>query len=116
LGSAVSKHHNGQEIANILRRADEYVARGQKQSQFCKTLGISVMTYHRWRKQAARTGAPVSASASNEAAVSVPAGVSHRSVDEIRLENRRLRQIITDLLLEKARLEEMLQARDKRQG
>jgi putative transposase len=110
------KHHSDQEIANILRRADEFVARGQKQSQFCKALGISVMTYHRWRKRVPKAGTPALASAANDTQVALPkqADAPERSLDEIRLENRRLRQIITDLLLEKAKLEEMLQARSKR--
>ena len=44
------KRHSAEEIATKLRQAEELMARGQSQAQACKALGVSVMTFHRWRK------------------------------------------------------------------
>ena len=88
------------------------MARGQSQAQACKVLGVSVMTFHRWRKQeAARSGHPVSALVglvevdSNNTNATEP---ERSRMDELRLENERLRRIVTDLLLEKMKIEEKL--------
>jgi transposase-like protein len=74
--------------------------RGKLQSEIARTLGVSVMTLHRWRK--ALPGPPPA----------LEAGEPDRSrggrdrIAELQLENSRLRQLVTDLLLEKIKLEE----------
>jgi transposase-like protein len=38
------------EIATKLAQANELATRGKLQSEIARTLGVSVMTLHRWRK------------------------------------------------------------------
>src|SRR5215831_21422001 len=42
--------HSTAEIAAKLRQADELAAQGKRRSEVLRALGISPMTYHRWRK------------------------------------------------------------------
>ena len=66
------------------------------------TLGISMMMLHRWRKAAAlrgRTAPPLGH-------LPPPTG----RLEELQLENSRLHRLVTDLLLEKIKLEENLAA------
>ena len=79
------------------------MARGQSQAAICKSLGISVMTFHRWRKE---FGQGVDASVID----GTPARQEERQahIDELRLENQRLRKIVTDLMLEKAKAQEAI--------
>lgn len=86
------------------------MARGQSQAQACKVLGVSVMTFHRWRKQESARGPRVNgngvfAAHADHGEEAAPAG---NRIDELRLENERLRRIVTDLLLEKMKIEEKL--------
>ena len=98
------KRHSVDEIASKLRRAKQLIASGQSQAQACKELGVSVMTYHRWRAKDARNllaaekGVPVSGSDLGD----------QKQIEELRIENERLRRIVTDLLLEKAKVEEQI--------
>jgi transposase len=71
------------EIATKLAQANDLATQGKLQSEIAPTLGVSVMTLHRWRK----------ALASDLTA-------------ELELENSRLRRLVTDLLLEKLKVEE----------
>jgi FtsZ-binding cell division protein ZapB len=104
------KKHSREEILLKLARADELARAGKSQGDICKTLGVSVMTLHRWRKLPpprpelvlSRDRAGVS-----KALTGLPTMDDMRRVlDELKLENQRLRKIVTDLLLEKTRLEE----------
>jgi putative transposase len=78
--------------------------RGQSQGQICKALGISVMTFHRWRKQAKRISILSSLAQDNDS--HAEHAKTPRRYSDLRVENERLRKIITDLLLEKLTLEE----------
>ena len=98
---AKRKRHSRVEIATKLAQANDLATQGKLQSEIARTLGVSVMTLHRWRK--AQPG-PQSA---------YEAGQPHRKrvgvrdrIAELQLENSRLRRLVTDLLLEKTRLEE----------
>jgi putative transposase len=95
------KRHTPEEIAAKLRHADEMVSQGKLHSEAAKALGVSVMTYHRWRK--ARASVPARASVS----MALEGGLDAR-IEALQLENSRLRRLVTDLLLEKVRLEESL--------
>jgi transposase-like protein len=106
------KHHSAEEIASKLRRAEQLIASGQSQAQACKELGVSVMTYHRWRKlHPAKDGRSLMA-AEMGVPIGGPLGGSNLSdqeqIEELRVENERLRRIVTDLLLEKAKVEEQI--------
>ena len=103
------KRHTPEEIAAKLRHADEMVAEGELHSEVAKSLGVSIMTYHRWRKARAAGSARLSSGEATQ-------GVKNTLVEEnladriaaLQLENSRLRRLVTDLLLEKVRLEETL--------
>lgn len=108
---AKKKRHSAAEIAAELAEADALTARGAAQREIANTLGISVMTLHRWRKarlQATRSSkepalapaAPLDPKRSKPNLASRIAG--------LQLENARLRKLLTDLLLEKMKLTNLL--------
>ena len=103
----MTKRHTEAEITALLDQAQEMAAQGKLHGDIAKTLGVSLMTYHRWRKARA-------ANHSNAAAVEIDrtdAAISRnqrKPVRELYLENSRLRRLVTDLLLEKMKLEESL--------
>jgi transposase-like protein len=116
------KRHTSEEIGAKLRLARDLVAQGQSQSEICKKLGVSVMTFHRWRKQE-----PVSAvsarrndnSGGNKAVVarstfSLPPEKPQK-FEELRLENERLKRIVANLLIEKSKIEEILDQNQRAQ-
>jgi putative transposase len=94
------------EIAPLLAQANEMAAQGKLQSEIADTLGISVMTLHRWRKATP----PLHLASHSEQQI----GDLEEEVDqsqlisELQLENSRLRRLVTDLLLERMKLEEDL--------
>ena len=47
---AKKKRHSRAEIATKLAQANDLATRGRRQSEIARTLGVSVMTLHRWRK------------------------------------------------------------------
>ncbi len=101
------KRHAPDEIAAKLIQADEMIAAGQRQGEIARALGVSVMTYHRWRKaRGADTGR-------NHPAPAAAAGPEAERIRELMLENSRLRRLVTDLLLEKMKLEEALSSRSR---
>jgi len=106
------KRHSVEEIATKLRQAEQLIAGGQSQTQACKELGVSVMTYHRWRKLHPARGDRDLAPAETAVLVGEPVSQSEladrKRMDELRLENERLRRIVTDLLLEKVKVEEQI--------
>jgi putative transposase len=107
------KRHSPEEIVGKLREADEMMQKGRRQGEIVRALGISVMTFHRWRKArpdlVEGTG-PVPWR-------SAPPPDPERTqqivrLDELRIENERLRRLVADLMLEIVRLEESQHARD----
>jgi hypothetical protein len=104
------KKHSHEEIRLKLARADELARAGKSQGDICKALGVSVMTLHRWRKlPLPKPGLVVSrdrAGDSNALTSLRTMDDMRRVLDELKLENQRLRKIVTDMLLEKMRLEE----------
>src|SRR5262245_43333242 len=100
------KRHSKKEISGLLLRADELATQGKLQKDIARALGVSVMTLHRWRKSrsSVRSGG---SSADAESARLLEAD-TEALIDELERENTHLRKLVTDLLLEKARLEEAL--------
>jgi putative transposase len=100
-----ARRHSPAEISAKLEQAEALAANGRVQSEIAKTLGVSIMTLHRWRKLdhlAARAPSTV---------LEVAHGAERRRgradiVAELQMENRQLRKLVTDLLLEKIKLEE----------
>jgi putative transposase len=106
---ATRQRHTPPEIATKLAMADDMAAQGRLHGDIAKSLGISVMTYHRWRK--ARQAHPAREPAAETwRAETVPEHEQMIQMRELRLENQRLRRLVTDLLLEKDKLEEGLRA------
>jgi hypothetical protein len=106
---AKKKRHNAAEIEAKLREADALSAAGRTQSEISKALGVSVMTFHRWRKARPKQSQPASTSVSSHLEAPIAdASESGRlaRITELQLENTRLRKLVTDLLLEKMRLED----------
>jgi putative transposase len=105
------KRHSAAEIAAKLLEADGLSAKGHTQAEIAKALRVSVMTIHRWRKMREQEFPRLRAeevcvhdqrSSENQAS---EAGALSR-IAQLQLENARLRKLVTDLLLEKMRLEE----------
>src|ERR1700730_15269838 len=97
------KRHPSAEIAAKLRQADAMRREGMPAGKVAQALGISVMTYHRWRK--AREPLPGTAAKARERAL--PRERHERGwLEQLELENSRLRRLVADILLEKLQLEE----------
>jgi transposase-like protein len=114
------KKHSHQEILLKLDQAAELSRAGKSQVEVCRALGISVMTFHRWRRlpPVAKVGESAPAIVPAQSTRSEPSedmvlspGEMARLLEELTVENRRLRKIVTDLLLEKTRLEVAVAAR-----
>ena len=104
------QRHTPSEVATKLAMADEMAAQGRLHGDIAKSLGISVMTYHRWRK-ARRLAHPAPKPANVPAPTdNLPEREQMNQIRELRLENLRLRRLVTDLLLEKDKLEVGLRA------
>lgn len=104
------KRHTDAEIAAKLVEADILVAEGRTQDAIARALGISVMTFHRWRKAypyALRSNATGASELEARLTVVQPSDPGHDSrYAALKSENIRLRKLVTDLLLEKMRLED----------
>ncbi len=101
------------EIAAKLHRADQMATDGMLQSDIARALGVSVMTYHRWRASraaSAKTGETPVVEARPQIARTVEREQTGE-LERLQIENFRLRKLLTDLLLEKARLEETFSPR-----
>jgi putative transposase len=97
------KKHSKTEIAAKLVHADDLARQGVLQREIARTLGVSAMTLHRWRKIRPEDATPA---APEEVARFEEELGSRPRLAELELENSRLRRLVTDLLLEKVRLEE----------
>ena len=53
--AAMAKHHSRVEVATKLAQANDLARQGKPQSEIARTLGIGVMTLHRWRRQASQS-------------------------------------------------------------
>jgi transposase len=84
---AKKKRHSRVEIATKLAQANDLATHGKLQSEIARTLGVSVMTSHRWRKAST---APQPAHEAGQ-----PDGRRGRSgrIAELQLENSRLRRM-----------------------
>lgn len=110
----VGKRHASGEISAKLAQADELAAKGKTQREISKALGVSIMTYHRWKKMLHSTKG-LTANSSETIFQSRPSGSAGNSADAIKrleYENQQLRRIVTDMLLDKLKLEEELRARN----
>lgn len=107
----VGKKHASGEIAAKLAQANELSAKGKTQREISKALGVSIMTYHRWKKMLGRDADSAESTGRGDSELQPKAPSD--SVDMIKrleLENSQLRRLVTDMLLDKLKLEEELRA------
>jgi putative transposase len=101
------KRHSPIEIAAKLAQADALIAQGRRNQEIARTLGVSVMTFHRWRKsQSVRQDQQSETSDGPRPIDQLSETESLGLIAELQLENSRLRRLVTDLLLEKIKLED----------
>jgi len=96
------KRHSTAEVAAKLHEADELIQHGASQAEIARRLGISVMTFHRWRKLRRTRIEEVPLVPADQ--VDSPDTDLRSRVVELEVENARLRQLVTDLLLKKIKL------------
>jgi len=115
---ANKKRHTEAEISAKLEEAQALVAQGKRQRDVARALGISVMTFHRWRKaQHERLqGLPAETAPAVDSSQYDSHPDRRQRIAELQLENSRLRRLVTDLLLEKIKLEESSSARSVKSG
>jgi putative transposase len=77
-----------QQIAQALRQAEQ----GTSAAEVCRKLGVSEATFYAWKKRYAGMGV-----------------AELRRVRQLEDENRRLKQVVADLTLDKQMLQEVLQ-------
>ena len=77
-----------QQIAQALRQAEQ----GTAAAEVCRKLGVSEATFYAWKKRYAGMGI-----------------AELRRVRQLEEENRRLKQVVADLTLDKQMLQEVLQ-------
>ncbi|HBX43863.1 MAG TPA: hypothetical protein DEH27_08830 [Deltaproteobacteria bacterium] len=83
------KRYRPEEIIGKLREADVLISQGKKVVGVIKTLGITDVTYYRWRQE--------------YGGMSVPQA---KRLKELEKENERLRKAVSDLTLDKMILKE----------
>ena len=83
------KKYRPEEIITKLREADILISQGQTVSSVIKSLGVSDVTYYRWRKDYGGMNT-----------------TQLKRLKELEQENTRLRQAVSDLTLDKLILKE----------
>jgi putative transposase len=105
------RRHSKTEVSALLQQANALLAQGKRQKDVAGALGISVMTFHRWRKAQGGTATRTSAQVAQTRDLSPEQDLRDKIAD-MQLENTRLRRLVTDLLLEKMKLQEALEPRN----
>jgi len=83
------KRYRPEEIISKLREADVLISQGKKVVEAIKALGVTDVTYYRWRQE--------------YGGMSVPQA---KRLKELEKENERLRKAVSDLTLDKMILKE----------
>jgi hypothetical protein len=107
------KRHTVAEIAAKLDEGTNLAAAGRTQSEIARALGVSVMTFHRWRKAMPEKAQSRPGSTPTLIPIAAVPDLTETErltrISELQLENARLRKLVTDLLLEKMSLEDEVQ-------
>ena len=88
------QRHTAEQIIPKLRQAEADLAQGLGLAQVCQKLGVSEVTFHRWRAQYGGLKA-------DEA----------RRLKELEAENARLKRLVAELALDKQMLEEVVRGK-----
>ena len=83
------KRFKAEEIVNKLREADVVLSKGQTVAQACKQIGVTGVTYYRWRRE-------YGGMKTNQA----------KRLKELERENSRLKRLLADAEVDKAILRE----------
>jgi putative transposase len=108
------RRHASGEIAAKLAQANELAAKGKTQREICKALGVSIMTYYRWKKLVNNTAHAIDLKERgrpDDPPDSSDALQTEDVLKRLELENARLRRLVTDMMLEKLRLDDELRMR-----
>lgn len=89
--ATTGKRLKAEQIVNLLREIDVFMANGKTLLEACKQAGISDKSYYRWRK--IYGGLKVDQA---------------RKLKEIEAENARLKKLVADLSLREAMLKEVV--------
>lgn len=84
------KRFSAEDIVNKLREADVLISQGQTIAQACKQIEITDQTYYRWRRE-------YGGLKTDQA----------KRLKELERENGRLKQLVAELSLDKAMLQEV---------
>ena len=84
------KRYKAEEIIHKLREADVLLAQGKPDAEVCRALGVTDVTYYRWRKEYG--GLKVEQA---------------KRLKELEQENARLRRAVSDLTIDKLILGEI---------
>jgi len=84
------RRHTAEQIVNKLREAEVLIAQGQTIEQVARQLEINAQTYYRWRKE-------YGGLKTDQA----------KKLKSLESENSRLKQLVADLSLDKAMLQEV---------
>lgn len=83
------KRHKPEEIVAKLRQVDVMTAQGHSVADAVRSIGVSDVTYHRWRSEFGGLGSD-----------------QVRRMKDLEVENQRLRKAVSDLTLDKLILQE----------
>jgi putative transposase len=83
------KRHNPEEIVAKLRQVDVLVSQGQSQADAVRSIGVTEVTYYRWRQEYGGLKTD-----------------QVKRLKDLETENTRLRKAISDLTLDKLILQE----------
>ena len=86
------KRFTAEQIVNKLREAEVLIAQGRSIAQACKQIGVTDQTYYRWRRE-------YGGLKTDQA----------KRLKELVRENGRLKQLVAELSLDKAMLQEVAQ-------
>jgi transposase-like protein len=98
------RRHTKTEIAVKLAQANDLAGQGKLMNEIARTLGVSVMTLHRWHKLPIELD-PTSIQQNELPRFEEELG-SGREIAKLQSENTRFRRLVTDLLLEIVELKE----------
>ena len=77
------KRRSAEQIIRLLKQADVLAGQGRTIELICRELGVSVVTYYKWRKEYGGMGIDQA-----------------RRLKELEIENRRLKTAVADLTLD----------------
>jgi transposase-like protein len=83
------KRHKPEEVVAKLRQVDVMMAQGHSVADAVRSIGVSDVTYHRWRSEYGGLGTD-----------------QVRRMKDLEVENQRLRKAVSDLTLDKLILQE----------